>query len=189
MSNKAFSIILIVLIAGVAGYIFVLQGSKPAEAILGINHDKQGEEHIAQGAQHEAYNSSPASSGPHYADESAPTPWGVYTQEVPDEVFIHNEEHGGVVITYKPDLPKDQIEKLQALFAPPYSDKSFSPTKAIVTPRAANTKPIEMASWTWTHSLDQYDQATLKNFYLQRVGKSPEATAGPNNTPINQANN
>lgn len=187
MSSKAFWGIIIVLLVAVGAFGFNLQHKKPKEVILGVSHADQGQNHIAQGAKHNAYNSDPASSGPHYADSSAPTPWGVYTQEVPQEVFIHNEEHGGVIISYKPDLPADQLKKLQALFAPPYSNTQFKPIKAIITPRSKNTHAIELASWTWTLNLDQYDEATITKFYLQHVGKSPEATAGPNNAPINQA--
>lgn len=187
MSNKVFIGLIAILVVGAFGSITVKQKSKPKEAIIGVSHKEEGRNHIPQGQSHEPYNSDPASSGPHYADSSAPTPWGVYTQEVPEEVFLHNEEHGGVVITYKPDLPADQLKKLQALFAPPYSNKDFSPSKAIVTPRSKNTKAIELASWTWTLSLDQYDEATIMKFYLQHVGQSPEPAAGPSNTPINQA--
>lgn len=187
MSNKVFIGIIAVLLLGAGGYVVFAQQKKPKEAIIGVSHDEQESKHIAQGQTHEPYNSNPPSSGPHYADETAPTSWGVYIQEVPDEVFIHNEEHGGVIISYKPDLPVDQVKKLQALFAPPYSDKGFKPTKAIVTPRSLNTKPIQLASWTYTLDLDQYDEAAIKKFYLQHVGKAPEAAAGPTNTPINEA--
>lgn len=187
MSNKVFYGIIATLVIGFVGYVGLTQKSKPKEAIIGVQHKEQGKNHIPRGQQHEPYNSDPASSGPHYADQGAPTPWGVYTQEVPEEVFLHNQEHGGVIITYRPDLPADQLKQLQALFAPPYSDKTFSPTKAIVTPRSKNTKPIQLAAWTYTLDLDQYDEAKIKQFYLQRVGKAPEPGAGPNNTPINQA--
>ena len=189
MSNKVFIGLIAILVIGTFGYVAITQKSKPKEATIGVQHASQEAKHIAQGQSHEAYNSDPASSGPHYADASAPAQWGVYAQEVPDEVFLHNEEHGGVAITYKPDLPKDQLEKLQKLFAPPYSNKDFKPSKAILTVRTKNTKAIELASWNWTLSLDQYDEATISKFYLQHVGKSPEAAAGPTNTPINQAAN
>lgn len=187
MSNRFFVVVILVLVLGSGGFIFLRQNSKPPEVILGTQHKEQGSNHIASGQPHDAYNSNPASSGPHYADSTAPTSWGVYTQEVPEEVFVHNLEHGGVTITYKPDLPADQLSKLQALFAPPYSNQDFKPTKAIVTPRSKNTHAIQLASWTWTLDLDQYDEATIKKFYLQHVGKAPEAGAGPTNTPINQA--
>lgn len=186
MSSKVFIGFILVAIVGIFGFAVFKQKSKPAAPRLGTEHPSQGQNHIAQGQKHDAYNSSPASSGPHYADSSAPTSWGVYTQQVPEEVFLHNEEHGGVIITYKPDLPADQVKKLQLLFAPPYSNAKFSPSKAIVTPRSKNTKPIELASWRRTLSLDSYDENTIMQYYLTNIGKSPEAGAGPSNTPINQ---
>lgn len=190
MSDKLFRGILIILVAGLLTILIVSskKNDKASAPPLGVSYSKQGESHIAVGQGHEKYNSDPASSGPHYGGSVAPLPWGVYTQEVPDEVFLHNEEHGGVIVTYNPKLlPADQLKKLQALFSPPYSDKKFLPSKAIVTPRSKNTKPIELAAWTYTLSLDSFDQAKLENFYLQRVGKSPEPAAGPTNKPINQA--
>ena len=190
MSNKSFLVLIAVLVIGTFGYIAVTQKSKPKEATIGVQHKMQGQNHIPEGQKHDPYNSDPASSGPHYADSSAPTPWGVYTQEVPEEVFLHNEEHGGVVITYNSKLlPADQLKKLQSLFAPPYSNKTFSPSKAIVTPRSKDTHAIEIASWTWTLNMDSYDEATLIKYYYQHEGKSPEPAAGPTNTPINQAAN
>lgn len=188
MSNKAFAAFIAVLVIGALGFMVVNQKSKPKEAIIGVQHKNQGEQHIAVGQKHEAYNSEPASSGPHYNDANAPAAWGVYTQEVPEEVFIHNEEHGGVVITYNPKLlSADQLKKLQALFAPPYSNTKFSPGKAIVTPRSKDTHAIQIASWTWTLNMDSFDEATLIKYYYQHEGKSPEPAAGPTNTPINQA--
>lgn len=190
MSNKSFLAFIAVLLVGIFGYIIVKQNSKPAEIIIGTQHANQGQDHITQGQKHKAYNSQPASSGPHYADSTAPAPWGVYTQQVPEEVFIHNEEHGGVVITYNPTmLAPDQLKKLQGLLAPPYSNKKFLPTKALVTPRPSNTHAIQIASWTWTLNMDSYDEATLIKYYYQHQGKSPEAGAGPSNRPINQATN
>ena len=187
MSDKGFLGFIAVLIIGTLGFIVFKQESKPPEPALGQSHKEQSREHIASGAKHEAYTTSPATSGPHYADSTSPAPWGVYVQEVPEEVFVHNLEHGGVVITYSPDLPADQIKKLQDLFVPPYSDKSFKPNKAMVTPRTKNTKAIQVVAWNQSLNLNQYDEAKLKKFYLQRVGKAPEAAAGPNNVPINQA--
>jgi hypothetical protein len=170
------------------GVLIAVNKSKPQEPQIGTKHSAQGNKHIPQGEAHEAYNSSPASSGPHYADSSAPTNWGIYTQEVPDEIFIHNEEHGGVVVTYNPKLlASDQIKKLQTLFAAPFSNKDFQPSRFILTPRSKNKQAIELASWGWTLGLDKYDEAKLLKFYEQHSNKAPEAGAGPTNKPINQA--
>lgn len=176
-----------ILFVGFTGLIIVNQITKSKEMMVGVQHTVQGEEHIARGQSHTTYNSDPASSGPHYTDSDAPAEWGVYTTEVPDEVFVHNEEHGGVVVTYQPNLlSSDQLKKLQALFVQPYSNMSFSPLKALITPRAKDTHAIELASWGYTLNLDQYDESMIIKFFNQHAGHAPEPTAGPYNTPINQ---
>lgn len=185
--DKRFLVIMTALVITFVGLFIALSKKNPAQPILGVSYPEQSVNHIQEGQPHEPYNSDPPSSGPHYAGASAPISWGVYTQEVPAEVFLHNEEHGGVIITYKPDLPADQIKKLQRLFAPPYSRPNFKPTKAILTPRAANKSPIGMASWKYTLNLDKFDEEKIVNFYRQHVSKSPEPTGGPYNEPIDQS--
>jgi len=188
MSNKGFLVLLVIIVVGAIGFIAFGGKNTPKRPQLGTNHKSLGGTHIQEGAKHPAYNSDPASSGWHYSDASAPTAWGVYTQELPPEIFLHNEEHGGVIVTYNPKLlPADQLKKLRALFVPPYSMKNFSPSKAIVMPRTEDTHPIEVAAWTVTYNMDSYDEAKLRDFYLEHVSHSPEPTAGPTNTPINQA--
>lgn len=183
-----FAVITVSIITIFIGTAMLIKVNQPKEAIIGIKHPDQGQQHVTQGQPHEAYNSDLPSSGPHYADASSPIDWGIYIQPVKEEVFLHNEEHGGVVVTYNPSLlPNDQIKKLQKLFAPPYDTKDFKPAKFILAPRSTNSKAIELASWNWTYNLDSYDAALIAKFYTQHAGKAPEPLAGPNNTPINQA--
>ena len=175
---------------GVIGFFVINLRTHPKEATIGVLHSNQGQLHISPGQKHIAYNSQPATSGPHRNDSQAPTPWGIYTQEIPPEVYLHNEEHGGIFVSYNPTLlPADQLTKLQQLFASPYSNKSFKPTKAIVGPLAADTHAIQIGAWTYTLNMDSYDEATLVKFYYQHEGKAPEPAGGPNNMPINQAKN
>lgn len=187
MSNKVFLALTAIMLIGAGVVIFNRQTARAPEPVIGQQHPEQSRDHIARGTPHAPYNSDPPSSGPHYSDAQAPALWGVYTQPVPDEAYIHNLEHGGVVITYRPDLPPEQLIKLQQLFAPPYSQKEFQPNRAIVTPRITNKSAIALAAWRYTLALDQYDEAQIKKFYLQHVGKGPEPGAGPANRPINQA--
>ena len=58
-----------------------------------------------------AYAQAPPVGGDH-----APT-WlncGAYPKAVPDGLAVHSLEHGAVWVTYRPDLPADQVEKLTA---------------------------------------------------------------------------
>ena len=177
-----------VLAVAFGGLLTVSQVSKSKEPQIGVQHASQGQAHIKQGQAHAAYNSDPASSGPHYNDNSSPAQWGIYTTEISPEVFLHNEEHGGVIVTYQPKLlAPDQLKRLQALFTPPYSNKAFKPAKAIVMPRAKDTQAIQIASWLYTLKLDNYNEPTVIKFFNQHAGNAPEPSAGPYNQPINQA--
>ncbi len=191
MSNRVFyGVIVLVLLSFVGIYAAQKHPKQNNTKLIGVVvHPSQGENHIAEGTAHAPYNSELPSSGPHYQDATAPAQWGVYTQELPPEIFLHNEEHGGIVIAYKPDLPQAQIKDLQKLFAPPYSDKSFSPGKYILMPRAKNKYPIELAAWRRTYELASYNQNDIEQFYLQNVSNklAPESFAGPSNRPINEA--
>ena len=46
---------------------------------------------------HTPYNSSPPSSGPHFGSIAG---WVIHEDPVPAELFVHNLEDGGVVLTY-----------------------------------------------------------------------------------------
>ncbi|HSJ27724.1 MAG TPA: DUF3105 domain-containing protein [Acidimicrobiia bacterium] len=64
----------------------------------GVEFPSQGNFHLASIDQsHEPYNSSPPSSGPHVGFLAN---WGVHEDPVPEQLFVHNLEDGGVVITY-----------------------------------------------------------------------------------------
>ncbi len=190
MSNRVFYGVLVLILIGFSVSYLARPKPKHNDKLMGVvTHKSQGEQHIAEGATHVNYNSELPSSGPHYQDASAPAEWGAYTQELPPEIFLHNEEHGGVVVAYKPGLAQNQISKLQGLLAPPYADKNFNPGKAILTPRADNKYPIELASWTQTFNLSSFDQTKIEKFYFNNVSnkRAPESFAGPKNTPINEA--
>lgn len=173
MSNKVFIGLISSLVLGVFGFALLSGDSQQtAEARPGVEQPNKGQKHVEEGSV--KYGGGvPPTSGEH----ASPAPWQVYKQEVPDINTIHNLEHGGIVITYKPDLPAEQIAKIEGLFSKPYSRKKFSPIKALVAPRTANESPIIMSSWTRNLQLDAYDEEKMVDYYLKNVGKAPEGTA------------
>ncbi len=125
----------------------------------------QGQEHIAVGATHEAYNSNPPTSGWHYAQ---PAQWGVYQTELPDEQLVHNLEHGGIWISYTgiDDATKASLEKIEQ-----------SNSKIIVTPRSKNDAPIVLASWGRLQKFQTLDEEGIQSFIKANSNKSPEPFA------------
>lgn len=172
MSNKFFIGVISVMAVGFFGFTFLKTNSKPEVVRPGVTHEDKGSKHVAQGGA--VYNDEePATSGNH----SEPLPWQFYTQEIDDSNVIHNMEHGGVYISYRPDLPQDQVDKIKALFFPPFSRAGFSASKAIMAPRAKNNAPIIMSSWLRSEKMQSFDEEKMVQYYRENIGKSPEPGA------------
>ena len=153
-------------IAAAAVYGLVWSARQGTRERLGEAFPNQGQEHVAVGSTHPAYNSNPPTSGWHYAQ---PANWGIYQNELPDENLVHNLEHGGIWISYTgvSTTTKEQIEALAKKY----------PNKMIVAPRSKNDSKIVLASWTRLLKLDNFDEATIVNFIKANKNRSPEPNA------------
>lgn len=167
--------VLAVFVAGLLG-LAVFQTEKEEQPKLGQSYESQGRDHLQnENEPHEDYNSDIPTSGPHSA---RPAPWGVAQTPVNDETFVHNLEHGGIVIAYQPNLPEGQIEELrdiaQNIKAGEGSKKGF---KVLLTPRPANSRPIQLAAWRYSLALDSVDEGKITQFYRDHLNNAPEAGA------------
>lgn len=173
MSNKTFAGIIVLLIGGMAGYIFISNRSNPDTPRPGVAQADKGSKHV-EASKAAKSSTDPSTSGDH---DTRPLPWQTYEQEVPDANTIHNLEHGGIYVTYRPDLPLSQVSAIKALFFQPFSKEKFTPSKVIVAPRATNSAPIVMSSWNRNMKLQVFDEAKMVEYYQRNVGKSPEPGA------------
>ena len=127
--------------------------------------------HIAEvTSPHGEYNSNPPTSGWHYGGGTGP--WGVQTQPIPDELTVHNLEHGGVVIHYRQGLDQATVDQLTALAR---ELQQQSPCLVLV-PRPADKLdvPIAVTAWTWLVKLQQFDAGTIRSFFRAHVDQGPE---------------
>lgn len=113
-----------------------------------------------------AYNSTPPTSGPHLGAQTAPA--GSQADTIPPEVYVHNLEHGQIVIHYK-DLPEDEIEILEMLADDVYE------AALIVMPNESIDEKVVMTSWAHMQSCDKASEQVVRNFVSERCGKGPEA--------------
>ncbi len=151
--------VVVIVAAAVAWGVWAATRPKP-----GIAYPAQGQAHIGPGESHPSYNSNPPTSGWHLP---APAPWGFYTNGLPDELLVHNLEHGGIWISYKNPSDTALVEKLEAL------SKRF-PVKVIITPRPKDDSPIVLAAWTRLLKLDHYDEQQIIAFINAFKNKGPE---------------
>ncbi len=145
---------------------------------IGQQYESEGQQHLSSVDQeHAAYKTDPPTSGAHYIQPAA---WGTSESEIPDEQLVHNLEHGGVVITYKPDLPEDAIDTLRVVAAnltmrdSQTSNKGF---KVVLAPRKANKTAVQLSAWRYNLELNSVDQNKIQEFYRDRPNIAPEANA------------
>lgn len=124
----------------------------------------QGRAHVRPGEPHPAYNSNPPASGWHYPSTSA---WGFHTEVLPDELVIHNLEHGGIWITYKDATDTEVVDALVALA------REF-PRKVIITHRPANDSRIAVVAWDHVMKLDHFERPAIVDFINRFKNKGPE---------------
>ena len=167
MRNRILKWTVWILVIGIIGYGLFLLISRTATPRPGESIAIQGRDHISVGSSHPEYNSNPPTSGPHYAQ---PTPWGVYQDELKDENVIHSMEHGGIWISYQPDIDEETKVKLEAI------GKKHSGS-VVVSPRSANDSLIAVASWGRLEKLSSFNEARIIEFIKRNKNKSPEPLA------------
>ncbi len=141
-----------------------IEGPDQSQAIP-ILDDKN---HIHSDAPRPEYNSNPPTSGPHHGKTNER---GVHEEEAPDELMVHNLEHGEVWISYQPDVSASVVEELK--------DITNSYRKVVLTPRAGNDKDIALAAWGRLDTFDvnsdgTIDRSRIESFIKRYRNKGPE---------------
>lgn len=95
---------------------------------------------------------------------------GVYTSPVPNENAVHSMEHGAVWVTYRPDLPADQVERLVDELPSEY---------IVVSPYDGLPAPVVASAWGHQLQLTGVDDPRLAEFVREyREGpQTPEPGA------------
>jgi hypothetical protein len=141
-------------------------------------HDSLGGAHVVTN-DGVVYNSNPPSSGPHCGN------WGQYAifgdaKPLPRCNYIHNLEHGAVVLLYKCDVAcPDVVAALTAVRDTIIDAQCPSAKRVIITPDANIDTPIAATAWqnTWTsHCVNQSAMDSLSAFIVDNLGSAGLAT-------------
>lgn len=162
------SALVIALIAGAVGYAIFSERDdrKAAGDLTGVKtFDYKGGNHVDGKID---YKESPPAGGEHNAV------WlncGTYDEPVPNEHAVHALEHGAVWITYDPDLPEDDVKKL---------DDALPDTYTVLSPYEGDMPgTIVLSAWGHQLTVDSADDPRIKGFIKEyRQGKqTPEPGA------------
>ena len=137
----------------------------------GIRVESQGRAHINPGEEHPPYNSVPATSGSHYPRPLAPARWAVHAESVPDEIRLHNLEHGGIGVHY--NCPEG-CDELADQLAEIVRDSTRQGLKVIMSPYPDMDTTIALTAWTFIDKFDQFDEQRVRDF-IEAHESSPNA--------------
>lgn len=163
----ALAVIAAVAVAGIAYWIV----SNTTREEPGISVSIQGAEHVGTGQPHPSYNTTPPTSGWHYSGPGAPAPWGIHQEPIPDEVQVHNLEHGGIMVQYKCDRQEascqelvKQLERIVGRYR----------SKVILAPYPSMQSLVALTAWGQIRTLEAVDEKTILAFIEAYKNKGPE---------------
>ena len=91
---------------------------------------------------------------------------GIYAAPIHNEHAVHSLEHGAVWITYRPDLPPDQVQTLR---------NTASDDFILLSPYPGLASPVVASAWNHQLRLDGAADARLPLF-IARYKNNPETT-------------
>lgn len=80
----------------------------------------------------------------------------VYDAPIASEHAVHSLEHGAVWITYRPDLPADQVKKL--------ADRVRGTEYLMMSPFEGLDSPISLQAWGYQLKVDNADDSRIDDF-------------------------
>ncbi len=91
---------------------------------------------------------------------------GIYDAPVHKEHAVHSLEHGAVWITYRPDLPAEQVQRLKSVAADDF---------LLLSPYPGLSSPVVVSAWNNQLPLDGADDSRLEKF-IARYKNNPQTT-------------
>ncbi len=126
------------------------------------------------------YDSNPPSSGPHYPIWAA---YQAYTTPVPREYYVHDLEHGAIVLVYNcpdaggcPDVAAALQKVSDSLPDDPLCTSAGEGVRVrtVITPDPLLDVPVAAAAWGWVYRAQCVDLPTLEAFAAAHYGQGPE---------------
>ncbi|MGW0662094.1 DUF3105 domain-containing protein [Streptodolium elevatio] len=95
---------------------------------------------------------------------------GIYRTEQDASMAVHSMEHGAVWVTYRPDLPNDQVAELETLLGGPF---------VLLTPYDGLPAPVVASAWGVQLALESPADPRLAQFvsYYREGPQTPEPGA------------
>ncbi|MFF0306136.1 DUF3105 domain-containing protein [Streptosporangium sp. NPDC004379] len=164
--------VIVLLVGVVAFYMVNVRATTSLDGVA--TADYPGAQHVETKV---AYKETPPMGGEH---NPAWQTCAVYDKPINSENAVHSMEHGAVWITYRPDLPKDQVDKLKELASQDYM---------LMSPYPDLPAKIVLSSWNRQLTVNSADDPRVPKYiakYRNSGDQAPElgasCTGGVNTT-------
>jgi hypothetical protein len=160
----------------------------PCHAIA-EQHPIEGANHVPE-CSYVAYQTLPPSSGNHYPIWGA---YKTYTLPLPEGYWVHDLEHGAVVLTYQCDDAgcADEVAAAQQVMDDVADDPICSGTgvnhRLVMTPDPRLDVRFAASAWGWTLRADCFDPVAFGAFIDAHYGQGPEAICSNGADPVGTA--
>lgn len=169
------ALLAVVLIGGIVAVVMtdIFRPMMPS-APIGRTVPLGGADHVAEGSA-TTYNSRPPASGPHYPSWSQT--YGFMATPLQPGTWLHNLEHGAVVILYNcPQACPELEQQLKDLYPtlPLGRNARGGRARAIIQAYPDMDHKIAVVAWGWLLELDEFDRDQIVRFYESRIDRGPE---------------
>lgn len=122
------------------------------------------------------FASNPPASGSHYPTWGT---WGLHTTPLPRGHYVHNAEHGGIVLLYRCDKPCPDVEAalVAVMNSAPQDATCVAPVRnrIVVTQDALLDVPIAAMAWQQIYRASCVDTDALRAFVAAFYDRGPES--------------
>lgn len=144
------------------------------EACLGAVREvpNEGWLHVALNSEI-VYASEPPASGNHYSTWAT---WDVHF-ELPRGHWVHNVEHGGIILLHRPDAPEEVVTALRAAYDAIPDDEECGHKRSLLAQDPLLTTPVAVIAADRVMDgacLDENSQQAILDFVTERRGLGPE---------------
>jgi uncharacterized protein DUF3105 len=153
--------------------------SPPTAATPGVAVPNEGWAHVPEGSAI-TYRSNPPASGPHYP---VWLEYREYTQPMARGYWVHNLEHGAIVVLYRPDAPAAVVQQMTDAFRSIPADPLCGHKRALLTPDPLLPRLTAVVAADFVLLGDTVDAPAIREFAVARRGRGPEQVCDQGTRP------
>ena len=164
---------LLVAVGGIAVLIVVLTVANSADSGLAerrIRLSDEGRGHVAVGLP-VTYQNNPPASGIHFPTTAV---YGVHRNTIEPGFWVHNLEHGAIVLLYRCDTDCDDVVRLIEMVYTELPKGAFGEVKFVATPYGGLVPKYMLTAWRWQEPMDEFEPDSIRMFYEDYVDRGPE---------------